>query len=138
MLNDLLNFAKRVKTKRLKQVGFLTFLVILFIIFGHTDNCPSLSHVVINYPTVFTCCSFVVLGSGKRLPLFILYLYTEVTMIYFATLIRVSDGLALSASTDLDTTFEVKESKKRLKLLSRKVGQLPARCTTKIGTYCIQ
>ncbi|CAB4034268.1 Vesicle-trafficking SEC22a, partial [Paramuricea clavata] len=58
-------------------------------------------------------------------------------MIYFATLIRVSDGLALSASTDLDTTFEVKESKKRLKLLSRKVGQLPARCTTKIGTYCI-
>jgi SEC22 vesicle trafficking protein A/C len=59
-------------------------------------------------------------------------------MIYFATLIRVSDGLALSASTDLDTTFEVKESKKRLKLLSRKVGQFPARCTTKIGTYYIQ
>lgn len=58
-------------------------------------------------------------------------------MILFATLTRVSDGLALSASTDLDTTFEVKESKKRLKLLSRKVGQLPARCTTRIGKCCI-
>ena len=59
-------------------------------------------------------------------------------MIYFATLIRVNDGLALCASTDLDTTFEMKESKKRLKLLSKKVGQLPARCTSKIGTYSLQ
>ncbi|XP_046850896.1 vesicle-trafficking protein SEC22a-like isoform X2 [Xenia sp. Carnegie-2017] len=58
-------------------------------------------------------------------------------MIYFATLIRVNDGLALCASTDLDTTFEMKESKKRLKLLSKKVGQLPARCTSKIGTYSL-
>ena len=64
--------------------------------------------------------------------------FALVEMIFFATLTRVSDGLALSASTDLDTSFEVKESKKRLKLLSRKVGQLPARCTTRIGKCCIQ
>lgn len=63
--------------------------------------------------------------------------FALVEMIFFATLTRVSDGLALSASTDLDTSFEVKESKKRLKLLSRKVGQLPARCTTRIGKCCI-
>lgn len=50
---------------------------------------------------------------------------------------RVSDGMALSASTDLDMHFELKESKKYAKTLARKANQYPTRCTMKCGNHSI-
>lgn len=50
---------------------------------------------------------------------------------------RISDGMPLSASTDLDMHFELKESKKRAKTLARKANQYPTRCTMQCGNHTV-
>lgn len=58
-------------------------------------------------------------------------------MVLFAMITRISDGMALTASTDLDMHFELKESKRFAKTLARKVNQYPARCTMQCGNHKI-
>ncbi|KAM4626089.1 vesicle-trafficking protein SEC22a [Discoglossus pictus] len=57
------------------------------------------------------------------------------SVIYFASVVRVRDGLPLSASTDHEQNMSVQETKKYLKALSRKLEQLPDRCTLKRGPH---
>ncbi|MBN3279867.1 SC22A protein, partial [Polyodon spathula] len=59
------------------------------------------------------------------------------SMVLFASVVRVTDGLPLSASTDYEQDRGVQESKKYLKTLSKKLSQLPDRCTLKTGQYNI-
>ncbi|RXM95731.1 Vesicle-trafficking protein SEC22a [Acipenser ruthenus] len=59
------------------------------------------------------------------------------SMVLFASVVRVRDGLPLSASTDYEQDRGVQESKKYLKTLSKKLSQLPDRCTLKTGQYNI-
>ncbi|XP_053554043.1 vesicle-trafficking protein SEC22a [Bombina bombina] len=57
------------------------------------------------------------------------------SMIFFASVIRVRDGLPLSASTDHEQNMSVQETKKHLKAISRKLEQLPDRCILKRGPH---
>ncbi|XP_062907402.1 vesicle-trafficking protein SEC22a isoform X2 [Mobula hypostoma] len=57
------------------------------------------------------------------------------SMVLFASVVRVRDGLPLSASTDYEHNKGVQESKKHLKVLSKKLGHLPDRCTLKDVDY---
>ncbi|XP_073503625.1 vesicle-trafficking protein SEC22a [Phyllobates terribilis] len=57
------------------------------------------------------------------------------SVILFASVVRARDGLPLSASTDHEQNLSVQETKKYLKVLSRKVEQLPDRCTMKRGPH---
>ncbi|TWW80378.1 vesicle-trafficking protein SEC22a [Takifugu flavidus] len=57
------------------------------------------------------------------------------SMVLFASVVRVEDGLPLSASTDYEQDKELLETKKHLKGLSKKLGQFPDRCTLKAGSY---
>ncbi|CAL8343064.1 unnamed protein product [Boreogadus saida] len=57
------------------------------------------------------------------------------SMVLFASVVRVGDGLPLSASTDYEQDKELQETKKHLKGLSKKLGQFPDRCTVKIGQF---
>ncbi|KAG7276429.1 LOW QUALITY PROTEIN: hypothetical protein CRUP_007489 [Coryphaenoides rupestris] len=57
------------------------------------------------------------------------------SMVLFASVVRVGDGLPLSASTDYEQEKELQETKKHLKGLSKKLGQFPDRCTVTIGQY---
>ncbi|XP_073401374.1 vesicle-trafficking protein SEC22a isoform X2 [Dendrobates tinctorius] len=59
----------------------------------------------------------------------------EMSVILFASVVRVRDGLPLSASTDHEQNMSVQETKKYLKVLSRKLEQLPDRCTMKRGPH---
>ncbi|XP_073087634.1 vesicle-trafficking protein SEC22a isoform X2 [Manis javanica] len=59
------------------------------------------------------------------------------SMILSASVIRVRDGLPLSASTDYEQVTGVQECRKYFKVLSRKLAQLPDRCTLKTGHYNI-
>ncbi|XP_078085423.1 vesicle-trafficking protein SEC22a [Mustelus asterias] len=59
------------------------------------------------------------------------------SMVLFASVVRVRDGLPLSASTDFEQNKGVQEVKKYLKVLSKKLGQLPDRCTLKGVQYNI-
>uniref|UniRef100_W5M3H4 SEC22 homolog A, vesicle trafficking protein n=1 Tax=Lepisosteus oculatus TaxID=7918 RepID=W5M3H4_LEPOC len=59
------------------------------------------------------------------------------SMVLFASVVRVRDGLPLSASTDYEQDKGVQESKKYLKSLSKKLSQFPDRCTLKTGQYNI-
>ncbi|XP_055481115.1 vesicle-trafficking protein SEC22a isoform X2 [Psammomys obesus] len=59
------------------------------------------------------------------------------SMILSASVIRVRDGLPLSASTDYEQSTGVQECRKYFKMLSRKLAQLPDRCTLKTGHYNI-
>lgn len=68
-----------------------------------------------------------------RLPVILL----KMSMVLFASVVRVRDGLPLSASTDYEQDRGVQESKKYLKTLSKKLSQLPDRCTLKTGQYNI-
>ncbi|MGH0130741.1 UNVERIFIED_CONTAM: hypothetical protein FKN15_043167 [Acipenser sinensis] len=61
----------------------------------------------------------------------------KMSMVLFASVVRVRDGLPLSASTDYEQDRGVQESKKYLKTLSKKLSQLPDRCTLKTGQYNI-
>lgn len=58
-------------------------------------------------------------------------------MVLFAMITRVSDGMPLSASTDLDMHFELKESKRLAKSLARKANQYPTRCAMQCGNHMI-
>ncbi|XP_038646015.1 vesicle-trafficking protein SEC22a isoform X4 [Scyliorhinus canicula] len=57
--------------------------------------------------------------------------------VLFASVVRVRDGLPLSASTDFEQNKGVQEVKKHLKVLSKKLGHLPDRCTLKGVQYTI-
>lgn len=57
------------------------------------------------------------------------------SVILFASVVRARDGLPLSASTDHEQNQSVQETKKYLKVLSRKLEQLPDRCTMKRGPH---
>uniref|UniRef100_A0A2K5ESV0 Vesicle-trafficking protein SEC22a n=1 Tax=Aotus nancymaae TaxID=37293 RepID=A0A2K5ESV0_AOTNA len=59
------------------------------------------------------------------------------SMILSASVIRVRDGLPLSASTDYEQSTGMQECRKYFKMLSRKLAQLPDRCTLKTGRYNI-
>ncbi|XP_004391992.1 PREDICTED: vesicle-trafficking protein SEC22a [Odobenus rosmarus divergens] len=59
------------------------------------------------------------------------------SMILSASVIRVRDGLPLSASTDYEQGTGVQECRKYFKMLSKKLAQLPDRCTLKTGHYNI-
>lgn len=58
-------------------------------------------------------------------------------MVLFAMITRVSDGMPLSASTDLDMHFELKESKRLAKSLARKANQYPTKCAMQCGNHMI-
>lgn len=58
-------------------------------------------------------------------------------MIRFAVVHRAKDGLALSASTDIDSGVELRESKRYAKVLSRKARQFPNRCVMEVGRFKI-
>ncbi|XP_032899145.1 vesicle-trafficking protein SEC22c [Amblyraja radiata] len=53
------------------------------------------------------------------------------SMILFAYVARVTDGLPLSASTDFEYSTELQESKMHLKIVSKMLGQFPGRGTVK-------
>uniref|UniRef100_A0A8C6ETL1 Vesicle-trafficking protein SEC22a n=1 Tax=Marmota marmota marmota TaxID=9994 RepID=A0A8C6ETL1_MARMA len=59
------------------------------------------------------------------------------SVILSASVIRVRDGLPLSASTDYEQSTGMQECRKYFKMLSRKLAQLPDRCTLKTGRYNI-
>ncbi|XP_044627412.1 vesicle-trafficking protein SEC22a isoform X2 [Equus asinus] len=59
------------------------------------------------------------------------------SMILSASVIRVRDGLPLSASTDYEQGTGMQECRKYFKMLSKKLAQLPDRCTLKTGHYNI-
>ncbi|XP_069790888.1 vesicle-trafficking protein SEC22a isoform X2 [Narcine bancroftii] len=59
------------------------------------------------------------------------------SMVLFASVVRVRDGLPLSASTDYEHNKGVQENKKHLKVLSKKLSHLPDRCTLKDEHYNI-
>ncbi|KAM5151900.1 LOW QUALITY PROTEIN: vesicle-trafficking protein SEC22a [Mantella aurantiaca] len=60
------------------------------------------------------------------------------SVILFASVVRARDGLPLSASTDHEQNMSVQETKKYLKVVSRKLEQLPDRCTMKRGPHTIK
>ncbi|KAK7939455.1 hypothetical protein WMY93_002781 [Mugilogobius chulae] len=57
------------------------------------------------------------------------------SMVVFASVVRIKDGLPLSASTDYEQDAELHETKRHLKTLSKKLPQLPDRCSLKSGSY---
>ncbi|KAG5851627.1 vesicle-trafficking protein SEC22a isoform X1 [Anguilla anguilla] len=57
------------------------------------------------------------------------------SMVLFASVVRVRDGLPLSASTDYEQDRGLQEAKKHLKGLSKKLSLFPDRCTLKSGRY---
>lgn len=57
------------------------------------------------------------------------------SMVVFASVVRVRDGLPLSASTDYEQDADLQETKRHLKTLSKKLGQFPDRCSLKSGPY---
>ncbi|KAF3843608.1 hypothetical protein F7725_002457 [Dissostichus mawsoni] len=57
------------------------------------------------------------------------------SMVLFASVVRVGDGLPLSASTDYEQDKELQETKKNIKGLSKKLSQFPDRCTLKTGPF---
>ncbi|KAM5276420.1 vesicle-trafficking protein SEC22a isoform 3-T3 [Hipposideros larvatus] len=59
------------------------------------------------------------------------------SLILSASVLRVRDGLPLSASTDYEQGTGVQECRKYFKMLARKLAQLPDRCTLKTGHYHI-
>ena len=60
-------------------------------------------------------------------------------MIEYALIVRTSDGMALSATTDFndEVNTNVKESKRYVKLLAKKAFQFPDRCTLSLDTCTI-
>ncbi|XP_053732116.1 vesicle-trafficking protein SEC22a [Synchiropus splendidus] len=57
------------------------------------------------------------------------------SMVLFASVVRVGDGLPLSASTDYEQDKVLQETKRHLKGLSKKLSQFPDRCTLKNGPF---
>lgn len=60
-------------------------------------------------------------------------------MIVYALIVRTSDGMALSATTDFNDEVNrtMKDSKRYVKLLAKKAYQFPDRCTMNLGTHTI-
>ncbi len=63
---------------------------------------------------------------------------SKMSMVLFASVVRVGDGLPLSASTDYEQDKELQETKKHLKGLSKKLSQFPDRCTLRTGPYNVK
>ena len=59
-------------------------------------------------------------------------------MILFACVVRVRDGLPLSASTDFHHTQELLESRRRLKTLAVRLAQYPGRGSARGRDFSIQ
>ncbi|XP_023682723.1 vesicle-trafficking protein SEC22a [Paramormyrops kingsleyae] len=59
------------------------------------------------------------------------------SMVLFASVVRVRDGLPLSASTDYEQDRGLQETKRHLKSLSKKLSQFPDRCTLKTGQHTV-
>lgn len=59
-------------------------------------------------------------------------------MVLFASVVRVRDGLPLSASTDYEQDRGLQETKRHLKNLSKKLSQFPDRCTLKTGQHTVK
>ncbi|XP_030435132.1 vesicle-trafficking protein SEC22a isoform X3 [Gopherus evgoodei] len=59
------------------------------------------------------------------------------SMILSASVVRVRDGLPLSASTDYEQSMGVQQCRKYFKTLLKKLAQLPDRCMLKAGQYNI-
>ncbi|XP_072841316.1 vesicle-trafficking protein SEC22a isoform X2 [Pogona vitticeps] len=59
------------------------------------------------------------------------------SMILSASVVRVRDGLPLSASTDYEQNSGVQECRKYFKILAKRLSQLPDRCTLQAGQYNI-
>ncbi|XP_034041738.1 vesicle-trafficking protein SEC22a [Thalassophryne amazonica] len=59
------------------------------------------------------------------------------SMVVFASVVRVGDGLPLSASTDYEQDRELQDTKRHLKALSKKLSHFPDRCMLKTGQYNI-
>ncbi|XP_066467889.1 vesicle-trafficking protein SEC22a isoform X2 [Tiliqua scincoides] len=59
------------------------------------------------------------------------------SMILSASVVRVRDGLPLSASTDYEQSAGVQECRKYFKILAKRLAQLPDRCTLQAGEYNI-
>ncbi|XP_056291749.1 vesicle-trafficking protein SEC22a [Pseudoliparis swirei] len=55
--------------------------------------------------------------------------------VVFSSVVRVEDGLPLSASTDYEQDPELQAARRCLKGLSKKMGQFPDRCTLRTGPY---
>lgn len=62
----------------------------------------------------------------------------KMSMVLFASVVRVTDGLPLSASTDYEQDKGLQETKKHLKGLSKKLSQFPDRCSLKTGQYNVK
>ncbi|KTG03919.1 hypothetical protein cypCar_00001990 [Cyprinus carpio] len=61
----------------------------------------------------------------------------KMSVVLFASVVRVRDGLPLSASTDYEQDKGFQETKKHLKGLSKKLSQFPDRCSLRSGLYNI-
>ncbi|XP_075037248.1 vesicle-trafficking protein SEC22a [Mixophyes fleayi] len=59
------------------------------------------------------------------------------SLILFASVVRARDGLPLSASTDHEQNMSVQETKKYLKVVSKKLDHLPDRCIMRRGPHNI-
>lgn len=69
-----------------------------------------------------------------RVPFFLL----AMSMILSASVVRVKDGLPLSASTDYEQNVGVQECRRYFKILAKRLSQLPDRCTLHTGQYNIK
>uniref|UniRef100_A0A3B3VUF7 Uncharacterized protein n=1 Tax=Poecilia latipinna TaxID=48699 RepID=A0A3B3VUF7_9TELE len=56
------------------------------------------------------------------------------SMVLFASVVRVADGLPLSASTDCEQEKDLQETKRHLKGLSKKLNQFPDRGSVLLQT----
>lgn len=59
-------------------------------------------------------------------------------MVVIQTLVFRSDGLPLSASTDIGNRSSVKECQKFIKLISKRLHKLPERCILELEEFNIQ
>ena len=59
-------------------------------------------------------------------------------MILLATIFRLIDGLPLSASTDVVQRMDVKECQKYVKLISKKLYQIPDKSSLQLKGFQIQ
>lgn len=91
-----------------------------------------------NIFALFISFGFNFLSNPNYLFCFRSSLSVEMSTILSASVIRVRDGLPLSASTDYEQGTGVQECRKYFKMLSRKLAQLPDRCTLKTGHYNIK
>ncbi|XP_014029104.1 vesicle-trafficking protein SEC22a isoform X2 [Salmo salar] len=59
------------------------------------------------------------------------------SMVLFALVMRSTDGLPLSATTDYEQDEGLQETKKQIKTLSEKLSTFPSRCSLKTGKFNI-